>query len=65
MEATDIQALRRDFLQWSGGFEPESRSEITVYVDYACPITFSADEATRALLDWMQNDSADNDRTYP
>lgn len=45
--------IRQDFLNWSGGFPPESEDHITVYIDYASPL-FTRPNALRDFLrQWM------------
>ena len=63
MTATDLEILKRDFLAWSGGFEPDSRDQITVYVDYARPADLDPDEVTDALVDWMQSAAQESGTT--
>jgi hypothetical protein len=48
----DKQALAKDFMEWSGGFPPESDHQITVYLDYALPAGFDRQEANEFLTDW-------------
>jgi hypothetical protein len=50
------QAIRKDFLVWSGGFPPQSSQEVWVYVETARPFDTDAGEVTRLLLDWMEKD---------
>jgi len=41
MNQQEIEQLKSDFRQWSGGFPPESADQITVYLDYAAlPLAF-------------------------
>lgn len=47
------QAITEHFLTWSGGVPPESRSEVTVYVDYARRSSWDPDAVTRFLIEWM------------
>ena len=51
MTAEEIKA---DFLQWSGGFEPDSPEQITVYVDYASHIDTDAEYVRRVLTAWLE-----------
>jgi hypothetical protein len=53
METQVAEAVREDFLTWSGGFPPESDQQIWVYVEAARPGDTDAVEVTRLLLDWM------------
>ena len=65
MEETLLAKLRADFLEWSGGFEPESPEQITVYMMTAmdAEIAILADEGRGgegeieigvALSRWME-----------
>ena len=58
MTAQETESLKRHFLDWSGGFEPESLDQITVYVDYACSVLLNPEEAKRTLITWMNSDSS-------
>jgi len=53
MKQKAIESLKRDFSEWSGGFEPESSEQITVYIDYACPARADLGEVRLVLMDWM------------
>ncbi|MEX2169549.1 MAG: hypothetical protein WD851_09570 [Pirellulales bacterium] len=55
MEAFDKHALVKDFLAWSGGFQPESIYQITVYLDYACDAMLYDDEVRNFLVTWMNH----------
>jgi len=57
MTKTQIEELKRHFLEWSGGFEPDSEHQITVYVDYARDSALDPEEVRRALEDWMSGES--------
>ena len=50
--------IRTDFLEWSGGFSPESGHQITVYVDYTLSAAADPTFARRVLEAWMQEDAA-------
>lgn len=55
MTTLQTDGLKHHFLSWSGGFEPESRDQITVYLDYAILREFDRDEARQALEEWMNS----------
>ncbi len=64
MDANTANAVKEDFLAWSGGFPPESEQQIFVYMEYAYGADAAdADEARKMLRQWMQND--DFDYSYP
>jgi hypothetical protein len=46
--------IKTDFLQWSGGFEPDSAEQITVYVDYARHIETDEEYVRRVLTGWIE-----------
>jgi hypothetical protein len=46
--------IRDDFLKWTGGFPPESDDQITVYLDYACPIAGDETELRSFLREWSR-----------
>jgi hypothetical protein len=50
------QEIQADFRAWSGGFPPESKYQVTVYIDYAGPQDIDENELRRALYDWMVSD---------
>jgi hypothetical protein len=53
MTTDQLQSLKADFLAWSGGFEPESKYQITVYLDYARDSTLNREEVRNCLVGWM------------
>jgi hypothetical protein len=53
MTPQQIEALKRHFLEWSGGFDPESEYQIIVYVDYARDSRLNKDEVLLTLEMWM------------
>lgn len=65
MTKAQIESLKRDFLTWSGGFEPESIHQIVVYADYACPLKLSTEEVTDALINWMNMPTSPIDDASP
>jgi hypothetical protein len=54
-----IEELKRHFLEWSGGFEPESFHQITVYIDYAIDVDVNPEEARQVLTEWISYPSPD------
>jgi len=55
MTNEQIEKLKQHFLEWSGGFEPESGHQIMVYIDYARDGNLDKEEVRRLLEDWMSN----------
>jgi hypothetical protein len=53
MNAQTARAVREDFLNWSGGFPPESGQHIWVYVEAARPIDTDAWEVSTLLHEWL------------
>jgi hypothetical protein len=53
MTNIQLESLKRHFLEWSGGFEPESMHQIVVYVDYARDRRLDWNEVLEALMTWM------------
>jgi len=51
------ESIREDFLSWSGGVPPESRDEISVYMDSSCPVTADVAEVERFLIEWMDGEN--------
>ncbi|HET6248169.1 MAG TPA: hypothetical protein VFE47_10770 [Tepidisphaeraceae bacterium] len=56
MTQSQIESLKAHFLEWSGGFEPESEHQITVYVDYAANCNLDRDDVRRILEEWLFDD---------
>jgi hypothetical protein len=57
MNADLVQAVRKHFLSWSGGFQPESEQEIFVYLEYARdPNLGNEDEVRLMLREWMETE---------
>src|SRR5256885_1726440 len=46
----DKSKLRKDFEDWSGGFPPESKEQISVYVENALDVDTNPDQARSWLL---------------
>ncbi len=51
----DLEALKKNFREWSGGFPPESDHQITVYCDYAASSKWDKNEVREALDDWYES----------
>lgn len=60
MTDAEQSALREDFLTWSGGFDPESMHQITVYLDYACESSLDREGARDFLITWMNRPDSMN-----
>jgi hypothetical protein len=54
--------LKANFLEWSGGFPPESPAQVTVYIDYAMSAHEDPDVARDVLLEWMQEEPTADQR---
>ena len=52
MTIAQIGSLKADFLEWTGGFEPETDGDIAAYVSTSMPFDFDAAEATEVLQRW-------------
>jgi hypothetical protein len=57
MTEEQTEKVKRHFLEWSGGFEPETEYQIIVYVDYARLSDVDRDETLECLEGWMLADS--------
>jgi hypothetical protein len=51
-----LQELQEDFIQWSGGYPPESDEQITVYIDYAQPADLDSEKVRQFLRKWMEEE---------
>ena len=56
MNPSMAESIKSDFLEWSGGFPPESEDQITVYVDYADPSGQGTEDVRRTLRAWMNDE---------
>jgi hypothetical protein len=56
MTDEQIEDVKRHFLEWSGGFEPESEHQISVYVDYARDFRLDRTDVFQCLEDWRLRD---------
>ncbi|MCC7292627.1 MAG: hypothetical protein IT449_11260 [Phycisphaerales bacterium] len=55
MTNEELLSLTRDFLDWSGGFAPESLHQLTVYLDYALDPSLEREDARDYLIAWMND----------
>jgi hypothetical protein len=57
MDTVKINAIRDDFLTWSGGFPPDSEQQIFIYMEYVYgDDAEDADEVREMLRNWMTCD---------
>jgi hypothetical protein len=54
-EPLDLEALKKNFREWSGGFPPESDHQITVYCDHAASSKWDKNEVRKVLDDWYES----------
>lgn len=47
------EEIKQDFLDWSGGFRPESERQIWVYVETSKDVNVDDEELINLLRDWM------------
>jgi hypothetical protein len=60
MSDSELQALKADFLEWTGGFEPETEDDIAVYVETAMAFDSNPLEVREALREWMREAATSN-----
>jgi hypothetical protein len=54
MYTKTVEAVREDFLEWSGGFPPDSEQMIFIFMEYALSSDVDDCERVRQMLrDWM------------
>ncbi len=53
LEKQAAESLKVDFLEWSGGFPPDSEQQIFVYVEYAAPNNVDEADVLSLLRTWM------------
>jgi hypothetical protein len=54
----ELDALKQDYLEWTGGFSPETEEDIRTYVESSMPFDLDHNEATEALRLWMQAEAS-------
>lgn len=47
------EAVKQDFLSWTGGFPPDSEEQIFAYVETSRPNEADYEEARQLLRAWM------------
>ena len=62
MTTAQLESLKADFLQWTGGFEPESDEDIATYTTVSMPYDFDEVEAGQALRHWMRDADSSSSR---
>lgn len=55
MTPAQIELLKEDFLEWTGGFEPESEEDVETYVMSSITVELDPAEARQVLTDWMRD----------
>jgi len=53
MTDSELQLLKADFIEWSGGFEPESEEDIKTYIEFSMSSDLDEGEVAGALRQWM------------
>lgn len=56
MENETFQAIKQDFMDWSGGFPPDSDHEMSVYIETASPSGSNDMDLWALLRRWMNED---------
>ena len=63
MDAAQQRAIKEDYLAWTGGFPPDSESEIFTYIEASMPLDCDLEEVRAALHAWMA-ESSQTERTH-
>ena len=58
MTEQQLDELKADFLEWSGGFEPETDEKIDIHITSSMPLNIADDDARTALKQWRDIASA-------
>jgi len=58
MTSQQLGLLKADYLEWSGGCEPDAEEDIAVYVEYTRPYYLDKDDVTEALRTWWRETEA-------
>jgi hypothetical protein len=54
MDKARLDAIKDDFLTWSGGFPPDSEQHIFIYLEYAYDANAGDEDEVRKMLRvWM------------
>lgn len=53
MDKDMAEAVKQDFLSWTGGFPPDSEEQIFAYVETSRPNEADYEEARQLLRAWM------------
>ena len=61
MRQSMIDDLKDDYLQWTGGFTPDTDNEISVYLESARPADTDPGEARSILRRWMNDANEPNE----
>jgi hypothetical protein len=56
MNAEMIEALKEDYLRWTGGFAPDGDDEIFAYCELTLPFEYDYEEARQHLKRWMEEE---------
>jgi hypothetical protein len=60
MSAAQLQLLKADYLEWTGGFEPEADNDVETYIASSMPSDMDDDEVRKALTEWMHQTAEAN-----
>ncbi|MFA7236586.1 MAG: hypothetical protein WC058_06965 [Phycisphaeraceae bacterium] len=52
--SNNLQNLQVDFLEWTGGFEPECVEDIETYIAASMPFDIPDETARKAMIRWME-----------
>ena len=53
MNYEDRRRIRRDYLEWSGGFPPETQEDVQLYVEVASSRDDDDADVIQVLNEWM------------
>ncbi|MEN6458046.1 MAG: hypothetical protein ABFC63_03885 [Thermoguttaceae bacterium] len=61
MNRNSTRTIEQSFLDWSGGFPPDSEQQIFIYMEYVYGAdAVDADETRDVLRDWLLAESIDH-----
>lgn len=58
MTGSQLEDLKADYLEWTGGFPPESVEDVEAYIATSMPFDIDPTEATKSLIGWLRESSS-------
>jgi hypothetical protein len=65
MDTMTPDTVKKDFLNWSGGFPPDSEQQIFIYMEYAYGAGRDHEDEVREILRYWMLNNDDDIRPFP